>query len=94
MEELARLIRRAQLLPGARERLALRLQRLAIDWRMQTEAISPQQAREELQSGRWPPDPRLRAVLSPSPLLRGQRYLEALSQALAILEQRPKGGTG
>ena len=93
VEELAGLIKRAQLLPGARERLALRLRRLTIDLRVQTEAISPQQAQEELQSGRWPADPRLKAVLFPPRLLSGQRFLEALSQALAVWERDGKGGT-
>ncbi len=92
LQELTQLIQRAKVSPVSQGRLAQRLAQLAISLRVQAEAISPHRAREDLRSGRWPPQPQLRAILIPAKRLRGNQYLENLSQALAALERYLGGG--
>lgn len=87
--ELSALLRRTRYSPWAKRALRQRVARLAVSLRVGRERLSPSQAWQELQSGRWPGDGAL------GRFLRGEDspdFLSSLGQALDELERYAQGG--
>lgn len=97
LAELVRLLRQAEVSPGARRRLARRLARTAVALRTRLETVPPRQAWDELEGGQWPPDPDVRAALDPGlswwPSPGRQGYRQTLERAVEALWRYAKGGS-
>ncbi|MGC9530569.1 MAG: DUF7269 family protein [Candidatus Bipolaricaulaceae bacterium] len=98
LEQVVRLVQRAQYSPLARRRLARRLAQAAVTLRVRREPVSHQRAWADLRSGAWPTDPDLRAVLVPARLrsrpAQSGDFLAKLSRAVDALTELARGADG
>ncbi|MCX7750978.1 MAG: hypothetical protein N2320_05525 [Candidatus Bipolaricaulota bacterium] len=92
LAELTGLVRDCDRSPAAQRVLAERLGRIAVALRVRREALPAGQAWEELEAGRWPPDPTLRAVLRPGRRPVPTGYRKQLAQAVDKLWLYAQGG--
>ncbi len=92
LAELADLVRACEGSPSAQRALGERLGKIAVALRLRREALPADQAWDELEAGRWPPDPELRAVLRPSRRLVPVGYRGKLVQAVDKLWLYAQGG--
>lgn len=96
LTRLANVIRRARTSPVARRELARRLTQTAVVVRAQREGIPLRQAWDDIESGKWPPNPALAAVLRPRdiralPARRGDPLRE-IDRAVSALWNYARGG--
>lgn len=92
LAELTKLVRACEGSVSAQRALGTRLGRIAVALRVRREALPPDQAWDELEAGRWPPDPELQAVLRPSRRLVPLGYRDKLAQAVDKLWLYAQGG--
>lgn len=92
LSELTDLVRACEGSPSAQRALGERLGKIAVALRVRREAVAADQVWEELEAGRWPPDPELQAVLRPSRRLVPLGYRGKLAQAVDKLWLYAQGG--
>ncbi|MBP7725911.1 MAG: hypothetical protein KA136_00880 [Candidatus Bipolaricaulis sp.] len=94
LASLVAVIERAVTSPRAREELAQRLAQVAVALRVRRDAVSPRQAWDDLEAGRWPPNHALSSILHPTRRLPfpAADYPQQLAAAVDTLSHYAKGG--
>jgi len=94
LASLVAVIERAATSPRAREELAQRLAQVAVALRVRRDAVSPRQAWDDLEGGRWPPNQALFSVLHPNRRFPfpAADYPHRLAAAVDALSHYARGG--